>query len=155
MLECNISEINLLPEIYARYPLIEIGWVNLTDTTLWEEYTNEWWIVSSRPFFNRKCERICVMFWWIGELQIAMHGQLNLQKNRSLFCSSRELVIIDSLSCNWIWIRKTATGSWNFCALVDSMRECLSDSRHCCHCHLGRRTSKGNVSGFRLVVLEL
>lgn len=51
--------------------------------------------------------------------------------------------------CSWNGSRRRASGSWDFCAAASSRRECPSDSRHCHHIGLGRRTSTWNCCAAR------
>lgn len=51
--------------------------------------------------------------------------------------------------CSWNGSHRRASGSWDFCAAASSRRECPSDSRHCHHIGLGRRTSTWNCCAAR------
>lgn len=54
--------------------------------------------------------------------------------------------------CSWIENHKTAIESWNFCAIVDSMRECCAANRHYPPIHLYRNTSTRSFSGAQAIV---
>lgn len=69
-------EIIQLPEIHSGRTLIGVGWSNATDSAFRKEDANEGGIISSGPFFNGECQRICVVLWWIRKLQKPVHRYL-------------------------------------------------------------------------------
>ena len=64
------------PEIYTGVTLIPISLINFSDTTSREENADERWIVTSWPVFDGEDQWICIMLWWIGKFEIAIHGDL-------------------------------------------------------------------------------
>lgn len=71
-----------LPKINAGHTLIKIGLVDFTDSTLWKENANKWWIITFWPIFYWKWQWVRVLLGWIREFQITMHRYLLSRKEK-------------------------------------------------------------------------